>query len=408
MSKEMFSRQLEYDFKVIEKQLDLSKQELYLLKVPQFNLIDQTNFKSNIVQEVKPLIISKIKQQFNLKQQSDQQLQQSSFPQSQSIQCPSQFKPFNYQIIKDNSIYQNEWCCAIAYNKDCSCVALSCDKQIKIYEFKQAILKQIHVLYQHQKDVLTLSFMKKSNQFISGDSGGSILIWSINKKWYCSQTIQAHIGSIRCLIMNNNEDLFITSSYDNTIKFWVKQNDWIWQQTITDHKLQVNQLSLNDKENKVISCGEDKLILVIEYFESDKKWILIQNIIVEDLGCRICFINNNQFTFQPIIGNLMHVYQLNNISKQFVKSKDINVNESDSDFGELFPQQFLKQKQLLVSKHGNSINLIRKTEVDQFIVEQSIQFDSYYIFGQMSDDGEYLITWDSQSNQIQIRKYAEQ
>ncbi|CAD8215406.1 unnamed protein product [Paramecium octaurelia] len=104
----------------------------------------------------------------------------------------------------------------------------------------------------------------------------------------------------------------------------------------------------------------------------------------------------------------MHVYQLNNISKQFVKSKDINVNESDSDFGELFPQQFLKQKQLLVSKHGNSINLIRKTEVDQFIVEQSIQFDSYYIFGQMSDDGEYLITWDSQSNQIKIRKYAEQ
>ncbi|CAD8156909.1 unnamed protein product [Paramecium octaurelia] len=276
-----------------------------------------------------------------LQELSSQIYSQSQLPQSQSIQCASQFKSFNYQIIKDNSVNQIEWCSVIGYNKDCSYVVVGCGKQIKTQEFKQS---QINF-----KNGQPLTFIKKFIEFILGDYGGSILSCSNNNinQWYCSQIIKAHNHSIQCLILNNYEDHFISSSGDNTIKSWVKKNDWICQQTITHHKDWINQLSLDDQENIVISSGKDKQILVIESFKLNKMWIVFKSIKVEFYGYRICFINNNQFTFQLESGSLMNVYQINNISKEQTKTKDITVNHcNNSNQGELFPQQ-LKKKTII-------------------------------------------------------------
>ncbi|CAD8115343.1 unnamed protein product [Paramecium primaurelia] len=330
--------------------------------------------------------------------------------QKNEMKCLSQVnvKPFSYQIIEANSIKQQEYCFAVAINKDCSIVAAGCNQLIKIYEFQQGMLKLNQVLNQHKSHVGTLNFMKQQNQLISGDQG-SILIWQYNNNnsWICSQTINGHSDWISCIILNNNEDLFISSSDDTTIKFWVKKNEWICQQTITDHSSYVYQLSLNEQQNQVISCGNDRLILVIEQLEPNKNWIVKQKIQVNCIGYRLCFINNNLFTFQPINGNLMYVYEMNSVSKQFTKSKDITINQG-SECCQLFPQQLIKQKQLVVNKHCEYVHLIRFTENAEFKVEQSIQFGTNYIFGSLSDDGQYLITWDKTSYQIQIRKFKEQ
>ncbi|CAD8122203.1 unnamed protein product [Paramecium sonneborni] len=59
----------------------------------------------------------------------------------------------------------------------------------------------------------------------------------------------------------------ITGSRDKKIKFWLKPNkdsEWSCYQTIQEHKDYVNALSFNESENRVISCGDDKLILVLE------------------------------------------------------------------------------------------------------------------------------------------------
>ncbi|CAD8196268.1 unnamed protein product [Paramecium pentaurelia] len=254
--------------------------------------------------------------------------------------------------------------------------------------------------------------MKQSKQFISGDWGGFIFIWSfIDNVWIRSQVIQRHSNPINCLILNNNEDLFISCSDDKTIRFWAKKNEqnneWICQQIISDHIRWVYQIILNEQENQVISSGKDGLILVIEYSESNKIWVVIQKIVENCRGFRIGFINDNLFTFKPIDGNFMHVYEKNSVSKEFTRNKDIILTQGDDGYG-LFPQQFIKQKQLIVCKHDKYINLIRNAQNGEFKVEQYIEFNTYYIYGQMSDDGEYLITWDNSSNEIQIRRYIEQ
>ncbi|CAD8131278.1 unnamed protein product [Paramecium sonneborni] len=386
----------------------------------QFDQIGKSTVEQENVKEETQLDNTIIK--FQVQQQlpqDDQQSQQINYQlsllkqeQYQSIQQMSQFniKPFTYQKVKKNSIQQQESCYAVAFNKDCSIVAASGNQLIKIYEFRQGKLKLNQVLNEQQKTYVTaLHFMQKFNQLISGNGDGSIFIWSINKnnQWICQYILKEHYDRINCLIINNNEDIIISSSSDFTIKFWINLNGWICQQTIVDHKNQVFQLSLNEQQNRVISCGYDQLILIIEYQEYNKKWIVIQKVNVDCCGFRICFIKDNLFTFQPKKGNQMHVYEMNNVSKQFTKTKNIPLNQSGNDNKIYFQQQYIKQKQLVLNKHDKNINLIRITQNDEVKVEQSIQFNDYCFFGQMSDDGEYLIIQVQSSKEIQIWKYTE-
>ncbi|CAD8215221.1 unnamed protein product [Paramecium octaurelia] len=336
-----------------------------------FRLLNQ------LIEQVKQIVIEilkTLKRQTNLNEinnSSISRIDQLILEQPKHLQkLKSNLNHITYEFLNKNSIEQQEYCYGIAFNQDCS-------------------IAQMQLLNQHQDCVTTLNFMKKSNQLISGDLVGSILIWSINhnNQWICPQQLEEHNDRVNCLIVNNNEDIII-SILD-------QKNEWTCQQTITHHKRGFYQLSLNDKQNKVFSYGDNQLILVIEYQDQNKQWMVIQNIQVDSQGFRLCYINDNLFTFHPKKGNLINAYEMNNLSKQYIQTKTISVNLGN-DFYLFFPQQYINSKQLLVSKHDNYVNLIRKTDNDQFKVDNTL-------FGCMSDDGQYLITWDDSSKEIQIR-----
>ncbi|CAD8172294.1 unnamed protein product [Paramecium pentaurelia] len=316
---------------------------------------------------------------------------------------------FSFELIIENSIKQNETCCAIAFNSDQSIVVAGCSKDIKVFQHILGKLDQIQLLSQHTQNVNTLNFMKNKNNFISGSDDNTIIIWQMIKhyQWNFQQILNGHSGSLICLLLKNTDDLIISGSYDKTIKFWIKQDQWLVQQSINDHSNCVYSLCLNEQQNKVISCSNDKQILVIEQQKLDQKWIVTQKIKVDQYGYRLCFINDNQFTFQPYCTEQMQIYEIDINKKQYRKTKEITVNCGTSNESCLFPQQYLKSRCLLVNKNGKNINLIRKKENGEFIVEQSIEFSTYAICGSLSQDGEYLITWDDKSQEIQIRKCKE-
>ncbi|CAD8163695.1 unnamed protein product [Paramecium octaurelia] len=347
-------------------------------------------------------------QQLQSHQLQIEQLKQTQAKELIVQQSPQQIQnQFQYEQLQ-NSIKQQEPCVAIATNSDCSIVVAGCKTEIKVFEFKQDILTQAQLLSEHTKGVCTLNFMKKSNQFISGSDDNLIIIWSMNQsnQWVCQQKLNEHTKGIYCLVLNNNEDLIISGSCDKTIKFWMNKNGWLCQQTITDHTGTIYGLSLNQQQNKVISCGYDKQILIIEQSQQDSQWIVIQKIKVETNGSRLCFINDNVFTFQPDSSEQMHVYEINDTNKQYLKTKDVLVKYSKDGYS-LFPQQHIKSKWLLVNKNGIYVNLIKTNENQEFSIQQSIQFGSAYLFGHLSDDGQFLMTWDDISKEIQIRKYHE-
>ncbi|CAD8128942.1 unnamed protein product [Paramecium sonneborni] len=74
---------------------------------------------------------------------------------------------------------------------------------------------------------------------------------------------------------------------------------------------------------------------------------------------RLCFIDNNQYTFQSLANKQIHLYEMNCGNRQFVKTKEILIYSGSNDSWGFFSQQYIKLKFLLVNKWEN-INLISK------------------------------------------------
>ncbi|CAD8214398.1 unnamed protein product [Paramecium octaurelia] len=227
--------------------------------------------------------------------------------------------------------------------------------------------------------------MKKSIQFISGSADKQIIIWCMDQQsqWICQYQLNQHQSWINCLLLNNNEDLILSGSNDNTIKFWTKKNEWTCSQTISDSTNYVVGLSLNEKQNRVISCGYEMLfLLIIEQQQQNQKWNVIQNITVNQYG--IEYVSS-----MIILKEQMYVYEMNSNHNQYSKTKQIAVKSNYNGCAFNYPQQYIKSKCLLVNKNGQNASLIRKEQNGEFITQQSIQFGSADIYGQVSENGEY-------------------
>ncbi|CAD8129380.1 unnamed protein product [Paramecium sonneborni] len=380
------------------QQIDQLVKGLFQMKSIEEDLFKQFKQAIEQIKSIIDEIIKKIKPQTNIKQNYTIQISQKP-----------NLNPFIFDLINQNSIKQNEWCRAIAFNKDNSIVIAGCDKDIKVFQHTQGKLNQIQSLSEHKYQVQTLNFMQYTNNFVSGSGDNSIIIWKVIgiNQWQCQQILNGHSNAIFCLLLNNTDNLIISGSEDTTIKFWMKSDQWLCQQTITDHTHYLYSLSLNEQQNKLISCSYDSQILVIEKQHLARIWCVTQKIKVDYYGYRLCFINDDQFTFQPRCKEQMVVYELDSNTKEYKKTKEIAVKCGSSVEPRLFPQQYLASKCLLVNKNGKNVNFMRRKENGDFLIIQSIEFGHCDIYGQLSDDGEYLITWDYESKEIQIRKCRE-
>ncbi|CAD8072677.1 unnamed protein product [Paramecium primaurelia] len=317
------------------------------------------------------------------------------------------------------SIYNHETCLAIAIKNDNSMLLTGWDNKVLVHIFKQGKLKQLKFLHQHQAKISTLNFCSKSSNIISGSLDGSIIIQSISliskSKWI--QKLKGHVDIICLAISPLSEDLIVTGSRDNSIKFWQCINkQFSCSQTILDHNNCVCGLSINELEDTVISCSLDQLIIIFEQVKNNKyvNWVVKQKILVDQFGYCIRFINKNIFVFQPQLINdsKLIIYTLND-QKLFIKSSQLSINDGGTLYFNYFPLLYNIKKNILIYKINNNVNVIRVIKQDkeeefvEFKLEQIIEFEDYQIFGTLSNDGEYLVTWNEISKQIQIRKYQQ-
>ncbi|CAD8091030.1 unnamed protein product [Paramecium primaurelia] len=314
-------------------------------------------------------------------------------------------KKFQY-ILNKISIIQEEPCRSFSFNSDSSLLIAACEKSIKLFVFNKESLILQQTFSDHPSLIVYCTFLKNQNRFISGCLDGSMLIWSNcqenKQEWQCEQRLAGHTDYLGHIIYSKIENMIISCSNDKTIKFWKKSQIWELHQTLKGHNQYVCSISLNESENKLISGAYDDQILVSEPQGKDKQWTIIQ-VIKVDWGRRLCFITDNLFTFQPCKKDVMHIYEQKESKKGFYKSKEIAVKSLGQNCLWLFPQQFSKKQGLLVNKNCHTINIIRWKGKNKFVTDQAINFDTNEIYGSITDDGDWLITWDDKSKEIQIR-----
>ncbi|CAD8122655.1 unnamed protein product [Paramecium sonneborni] len=285
------------------------------------------------------------------------------------------------------------------------------NKLIKVFNFDKGNLQQIQQLNHHTNKVTCLQFINESSSFISGSSDKTIVIWEQDDQfqWKCQQQLQGHSQCISCLIVSKSGKFIISGSLDTTIIIWKKvQNIWNWFQTLQYHKKKIISLSLNHSENQMISCAHEETMIQIATYNSDTQfWTKTHIIKTNQWGLSLHFINETLFTFQPYNSKIFQLYTKQNGKKEFFKIKDIQLNKSGQSIIS-FPQIFNNTKSLLLLKNGPQIVIFRITQDQQFIIDGLINFYSDEIIGSITPDFQYLVTWDNQSKNLQIRKLVEQ
>ncbi|CAD8075027.1 unnamed protein product [Paramecium sonneborni] len=316
-------------------------------------------------------------------------------------------KPFKYELI--NSVLELQGAFAFSFSQQSQFLVGGYNSGIiKIFEFDKGQIKLIQEIQETKTPICCVSFMNQSTQFISRGDPYTIILWQQDSKngWICKQKLQGHSSFINCLRINQEDDLIISGSNDKSIKLWrIKNEQWQCSQTINCNQNKIISLSINDSSNQIISCGSENQIIIIQQ-QCDLEWKIIQIIQLNNSGFRLSYINDDIFVFQGNSKEKMNVYERDLQNKQFKLTKEVNVKNSNN-CQYYFPQQFIKQKSILVNKNGRFINLLRVNSNGDFINEQVLEFDHEFIFGSMTEDGEYLIIYDDQQKKVQIRKYQD-
>ncbi|CAD8072409.1 unnamed protein product [Paramecium primaurelia] len=309
----------------------------------------------------------------------------------------------NFQLILQYTI--NEKCYTLDIDKSLSLIVIGgINGLILILKFQQNQLK-VQKLVKAHRLVACIVVIKNSNQFIS--SGDQIIkIWSLQGiQLRLLQSLYGHSRPVRCLLISHNEDLIVSGGNDQKIKFWIRNaNACKFNQQLLEHSNFICGISLNELQNQLISTAWEEPIIKISQQQPCKTWVVIQTIEVNLWGQRICFISEQMFSFQPFNGQTMHLYQFQPKNNIYALSKTIDVIQSKEGCTNLFPKQFIKQQSILINKNGECVNIILIKNNDECIIQQQIQFGHYCINGNISHDGQYLITWDLCSSQIQIRQ----
>ncbi|CAD8109514.1 unnamed protein product [Paramecium sonneborni] len=321
---------------------------------------------------------------------------------------------FSYDVL--STISQEIYLCfAIAINKNKTQLIAGDNDQIKIFQLKNGNTKLLKIIYNFD-NITTLNYFRFKQNFISGSENGCLTIWSsssFQSSKYLVKLTQCS-NTINCLVLHQNEDLIISSS--NSINFWysskniIQHQQWINFQTIFHGNVVFYGLSLNKNGNKLITCVNDNFILLM-VGSNVEQWKITQRISVENQGARLTFISDKIFVFQPYQSNYLQIFSNNLSSEQYIKTLDIPVKGGNEYCYEYFPSFWIPSKNIIISKNARYINIIQiytlkeNTSELKFNLKQNIQFGTKSIFGTVSEDGEYIIIWDYETNQIQIRKY---
>lgn len=91
-----------------------------------------------------------------------------------------------------------------------------------------------------------------------------------HSEWDCYRIISGHLGWIRTICFDVNNEWFATGSNDRTIKIWDFASGKL-KLTLTGHISTVRSICISDKRPYMFSCGEDKTI---------KCWDLEQNKVI--------------------------------------------------------------------------------------------------------------------------------
>ncbi|CAD8183789.1 unnamed protein product [Paramecium pentaurelia] len=227
--------------------------------------------------------------------------------------------------------------------------------------------KMMNVMQLQQIKIISCNcrmFIKNSNILISE--------WSIK----IIQVINEHSSYVNYLAFMKQKILFFLGVMIRRQEYGKKNNKfWNCSYILEGHEGTIFCLICHSKEDLIISESADNTI---------KFWSQQVNLQAFESG-----IKQEWLCFQTITTHTNHVFKKYKLKMEILVKVVFLSN--------------LYNKQMIVNKNGSFVNFIRISSDSEMVLDYYIQFNNHLIFGAVSDDGQYLLTWDDTSKEIQIR-----
>ncbi|CAD8210409.1 unnamed protein product [Paramecium octaurelia] len=271
---------------------------------------------------------------------------------------------------------------------------------IQVFTSNDKILIVNQKLNQHKGAIHSLCLFKDSKSFLSSSQDQTIKIWCKNNQGFQIQSdlIEIGYGSVYCTTMNRKQNLLIAGCELSLVFLYKIEKTWKQKQTLEFKNKSVRSLSLNSSIQTLV-CSFQSCSQIDIYWCQNQIWEIKQRIEIKEMPSSVCLISELIFTCQVIKKNALYVFKKDQNS--FTKKEEIKMVGGEN-FKHYQPQQFVSSKQILLNITGNTINLIKLIGKETCILEQTIQFQNNQIFATLSKCGEHLVTWEKNSQKLQL------
>ncbi|CAD8215482.1 unnamed protein product [Paramecium octaurelia] len=252
---------------------------------------------------------------------------------------------------------------------------------------------------------LVINLIKHKN---SQQIADCLICSSINVKFYYYKLqFSKLIVNFKQIIFHQNEDLLFSGSYDKSIKVWkvdFNQNQLIFLYSLDKHNDEVMSLSLNQSEDKLVSCADNQNQIIIwerrQNNQFEFKYFVKQSI--QEKGLKVKFIKDNQFIW--ITGgkeiDKLYVFEIEQGIFQENKDKTIQLIANNQNVDEYrFPIVYNKERNLILVRHKTYIYIIREINDAKYKIYHQLNCETIGIFGTITNNGQYLVYWDSKKQE---------
>ncbi|CAD8169452.1 unnamed protein product [Paramecium octaurelia] len=294
------------------------------------------------------------------------------------------------------------------FNSTSSMLFIGHDKGIKIHAFQNGCLHKICQFYHSKNGLINLNCKKDTNLFSCCEKMIKMRsLFGVNNQ-KIQMKIHANNNLFTCFAICEKKNL-IVAGLEKLIYFWEESGQCVVKldlKEIDEIDDWVFSLRFNESQNKLITCYGNNTIAIIQQQNNNiQSWKIIQLIVLNNFGAQAYFFGDDIFVVHPWMSKTMQVYKFCEENYLFKLSNSFLL-EGEGQQCNSFQTIYIKQRRLFIKQDKNILCLFLIDKNQEFQVFQKVKFEGNFIFGTISDDGQWLIIWEEFSKQMEVISFC--
>ncbi|CAK78155.1 unnamed protein product (macronuclear) [Paramecium tetraurelia] len=316
-----------------------------------------------------------------------------------------------YQIYKlIGEAEQQQYPCGIQICKNF--MMASSEQEVKIWQLQKSDIdntmqiKEIERFNYHKGRILCSVYSKKIDWFATSGCDGEIFCSKlVGNKWVTVNSKKYHHSSVYTLVLNNKEDQLFSGGFEGKVGIWninLEKNTITFSYELLESQWSIYSLCINPSDTCLVLSKLDQTLVLWTKNSQTQQYEYSDKHSIDNTGYRSNFINEDKLVIQYSQKDITGVFNIKNNKIIERKDLELELHDAEVDGDYLFPTIYNSQKQVLIQKYGKYVYVIQQLSNEKLQIIQTIDCQDNFNYGNLSDDGNILVIWDSTSKKFKI------